>query len=227
MPLSLFAGGAGQLGTAGPSYTFTSLSIGTADASRKVYVCVGTRRAAGGAVSSMTIGGVSASAVVSVSTNSNANSVAIWCAVVPTGTTATVVVTLAGASAAYCSVKCYATTGDHTVEDFQSGSTGPISLSLAVKANGYLIGAGHGANAGPSATWTGITEDTDINTSTQSDTFSTASAAVVADGTASITYDTTGTAAIDGAVVVSLAPTVATNPTQRRRTAQRSIRSTF
>lgn len=75
------------------TYTFSSVAIGAADASRVVVVAVtGARGAGTPSISSVTIGGVSAT-LGRYETNGFSASVGIYAAVVPTGTTADVVVT--------------------------------------------------------------------------------------------------------------------------------------
>ena len=78
------------------SYSFASQPIGTASGSRRVVVAIGWAAAGAVTLSSVTIGGVSAS-IDADSGNANGNRrVYFASAVVPTGTTATVAITLSG-----------------------------------------------------------------------------------------------------------------------------------
>ena len=75
------------------SYTFSSQAIGTASSDRVVVVGTSGGSGATDAVSSMTIGGVSAVKAIGIVNNTGTE---IWYATVPTGTTASVVVNWGG-----------------------------------------------------------------------------------------------------------------------------------
>jgi len=85
------------------TYTWSSrnFAIGTADSTRLVVVAIGSRGgAATPTVSSVTIGGVSATAVVegrNVIASTSVDLISLWQAAVPSGTTATVSATFSGA----------------------------------------------------------------------------------------------------------------------------------
>jgi len=86
------------------SYTFSNLSVGTAATNRVVAVTIYSQSAS--AVSTVTIGGISATKAVEIYYTDAASVVAIYYAVVPTGTTASVVVNLAD-QAGRCAVGVY------------------------------------------------------------------------------------------------------------------------
>lgn len=74
--------------------TYTGLSIGATGTNRVIAAGVGSRNAGGiGAISSLTIGGISATKAIAVTNGAGDQSAEIWYASVPTGTTANVVVT--------------------------------------------------------------------------------------------------------------------------------------
>ena len=75
------------------SYTFSSQAIGTASSDRVVVVGTSGGSGATDAVSSMTIGGVSAVKAIGIVNNTGTE---IWYATVPTGTTASIVVNWGG-----------------------------------------------------------------------------------------------------------------------------------
>lgn len=153
------------------TYSFSSVSFGTATADRQIYI-VCTTGASGGAtrtVSSATIGGETASVVVQTSTATGGKDVAIIKASVPSGTSGTVSITFSGAClrAAISVYAVYnANTTDHaTASDVDEG---PLSVSINVPANGAVIaGVGCGGNTSSYnlTSWTGVNEDVDTSVS--------------------------------------------------------------
>ena len=111
------------------TYTFSAMPIGTAEANRRVIICVG-QRSTNPVVSSMTIGGVAATQDASV--NSSFNEAEIWSAVVPTGTTADVVVTFAAAQAR-CLIEVY------TIHNISSSSKTDSASGTGQGATANLI----------------------------------------------------------------------------------------
>jgi hypothetical protein len=146
------------------AYSFTSQNFGTASADR--HILVGTAAQAGTptAVSSMTIGGISASQVFARSgTNST---VAFWIAPVPTGTSGTVFITWA-AQRARCAAVIWALTGLLSTTAVDSGSaissgSSPLSDTVDVAAGGVCFAMAYDTGTGNrSWTWTGLTEMVD------------------------------------------------------------------
>src|SRR5262245_51584457 len=84
------------------TYTFTGLSIGAADATRRVICAVhwDANSVGGQTISSATIGGVSATIHGTAIDETSGSYVQFISALVPTGTTATVSVTFGGGNAA-------------------------------------------------------------------------------------------------------------------------------
>lgn len=149
------------------TYTFATQAIGTASADRYVLVCTATRGTAI-TVSSMTIGGVSA-ALVRRQQNGN-NTLEWWIALVPTGTTASIVVTWS-AGALRCSIGVWALTGlqsttatANAVDITLSGND--LSLSINVSAGGACFAAAFDPGV-KTFTWAGLTERFDIATEAQ------------------------------------------------------------
>ncbi|MCP5405407.1 MAG: hypothetical protein H6922_04185 [Pseudomonadaceae bacterium] len=142
-------------------YSYNNMNIGTASSDRHVVVIFQMQSNTAGAVASaMTIGGITATKLVS-SINVETET-SFWIANVPTGTTANIVTSLS-ATAVRSGLHVY------TLKDLQSAtpyatstSTAalPQDLSVSVPAGSAVI-AGTYADSCPGFTWTGLTEDND------------------------------------------------------------------
>lgn len=173
-------------------FTFSSINIGAADDFRTVVVCVGGFRASAilGDITSVTIGGVSAVYLLTPF-NGGAMLASIWAAVVPTGTTATIVVNHGNATTCGISVYRVVTqtsnipTVPASVLQFFNASgtvgdnrntpttTSPTTGSINAENNSAVIALSYGINT-INPTWTGLTQDTEIDTRSN-EWFSTAS----------------------------------------------------
>lgn len=149
------------------SYSLAAQAIGAASAERVVFVCVGTRNA-GQLASSITIGGISATKAIGATDPSGFNAAEIWYAVVPTGTTATVVINYSVAPPRI-GVSVYAAynllNGGATTQTGSSSAASP-TVSLAPPIHGIAIAYLFGA-AAVTVTWAGLTEDVDAQVSSQ------------------------------------------------------------
>jgi hypothetical protein len=151
------------------TYTFSARALGVAESTRRIAVGITSNISTNGrTISSVTIGGVSASEVVFArSDNGPASTLAaIWMAEVPTGTTGDVVVTFSAAMG-YCTIDIYrllnaSATAYHTATDI-TATANALSESLNLIANGAAIGVfiNGGTTAVRTTTWTNITEQTD------------------------------------------------------------------
>jgi hypothetical protein len=150
------------------TYTFSARALGVAESTRRIAVGITSNISTNGrTISSVTIGGVSASEVVFARyDNGNSNIAAIWIASVPTGTTGDVVVTFSAAMG-YCTIDIYrllnaSATAYHTATDI-TATANALSASLNLIANGAAIGVfiNGGTTAVRTTTWGGITEQTD------------------------------------------------------------------
>lgn len=115
----------------GASYTFTSKSIGTAEANRRVFVifCCQRNDTVSLTVTSATIGGVAATIAGQIEYKSGTNhSVCILYADVPTDTTATIVINKNFASNSG-SIHVYAVYGSSNVSFYSASNTTGITLS--------------------------------------------------------------------------------------------------
>ncbi len=138
------------------THTFSSKAIGTAAADRIVVVAVGASNSGGETVASMTIGGISATKISDA--QNTAGTSELWAAVVPTGTTADIVVTFTGSNNGHCAISVFAVTNaDSTASDTGSSTATPPSTTLDIVNNGGAIGVAwnHDASA---FTWTGLNE---------------------------------------------------------------------
>lgn len=170
------------------TYTFSGLSFGAADPDRYLVAVVAFRSGNSGiTINSLTIGGVTASHVV---TSSSADSLetrsAIYIAKVPSGTSGSVVMTLSG-TAARAGVSLYSLTGiaSATPAYTNSGSGSPVAFNFSLTHDGHAIAgqfegvtsaslstASADLNSGSNSVtatqttgqtdWTGLSEDIDF-----------------------------------------------------------------
>lgn len=154
------------------TYTFSAQNLGTADADRYIIVCAsGRSNATGRTISTITIGGVSATIVCSATRDDggiNSIAIAIAIAAVPTGTTGDIVVTYSGsmlrsAIQAYRAVDINSATPTDTVTS-NTGTTATSAGALDVAAGGFAIGCCTFAYAtsATSSSWSELTEDHDV-----------------------------------------------------------------
>jgi hypothetical protein len=200
-PLAVTFTDSDSSGSNNTTYTFTGLSIGTAAATR--YVIAGFAAEGGSnptAASSVTIGGVSATLLSGTGTYA-----AIYIALVPTGTTATVAITL-NAEASRCGVVVWtaANLSSASAQDTLTDTSDPLSGTIDVPSEGAVVAiAAHGNSNGHLFTWTGATEDAEFDRGTNR-TMSGAHAEVAAGETGRTVSATTTTSTDLHMVAVSL-----------------------
>jgi len=147
------------------TYTFTNHAIGAADPTRRVVVSVnlGYSIASGQTLLSATIAGIAATIHVNMS---GANVNAWISALVPTGTTANIVVTANGANCRRCAVMVYravnetVTTPHQTVTD-NTLTSATLSVAINIPAGGWVAAAAI-FNGNATVTWVGVTEQYDL-----------------------------------------------------------------
>lgn len=146
------------------TYTFASMDFGAADSDRCLIVTfTGRKGGAATTISGVTIGGVTATEIVQYSnSDSNSDISGLYSAIVPTGTSGDVVVSLndtlvRATGALYRAVGVDSCT---TPYDFDSDGSADPTTSLNVPAGGFAVAAAL-SNSNSSATWTGLTEDFD------------------------------------------------------------------
>lgn len=194
---------------ANTTYTFTSKSVGAANGTREVYVCIWLFSGVSATVSSVTIGGVGATSVTSSFAASNVGCL-IYKAPLASGTTATVVVNFSTTIAA-CAISVYRVinhnTTPHATATDNTLSSNALSASLAIPANGGAISCCQGLSSGSFAvTWSNITERYDTIGGASTNGFSSASKEVVSSETPTISATITATASFCSMCAVSFAP---------------------
>lgn len=146
------------------TYTFAGADIGTADTARCVIVSALSRKAgAAHTLSSMTIGGVSATIIQNQNnTVTNSDTAALAAAIVPTGATGDIVVTWStGVLRTQIGIWTAINTDNCTTpSDSDASTAADPSVTLTIPAGGVAVGSGLSA-AASSATWTGMTENFD------------------------------------------------------------------
>jgi hypothetical protein len=152
------------------TYTFASQNLGTAAADRVIIVTMATRKAGTAALTfdSVTIGGVSATINIQRQyAPANTSVAAIASAVVPTGTTGDIVITMS-ATVLRMQIGVSRVTGvaDHTtMYDSGGDDINPIAVSLNIPAGGFAVGAvvAGAVNNANNWTWANLTENYEIN----------------------------------------------------------------
>ena len=143
--------------TAQTTYTFSSQAIGTASTDRVVAVGVSAGNSPN-AVSTMTIGGVSAVKAIDVT---NGTETELWYATVPTGTTGDVVIVFAGGKGR-CGIGVWAMTGVTGVGNTNTSISSTSTLTVSGRNDAIVLGVWGGKDHA-SVTWSGLTEDFDID----------------------------------------------------------------
>lgn len=175
-----------ESGTSGSSITFSGLSFGVASSGRYLAACITWNSSPNHALASCTIGGVAATILTQVqSGGSGGQSCAIAIALVPTGTSGSVVANFGG-SVVNFAVELYSVLGIQSpaASSVATSVANAPTATLAVQANGGVLGVGRCSRTTPSATWAGITKDADvifggICATSASNNFATAQAALV------------------------------------------------
>lgn len=193
--------------TSGANPSWASQAIGTASSTRYVVVMVYSNAGSRQTVSSVTIGGVSATLLFTNNSDYGASArttTHFYGLLVTSGTTATIQVNWSGAPD-QTGISVYSVTGSTTPSVSQtaaSNGTATPSASLSIPVNGVGIGAAAGGNGG-TVTWTNLTEDLDLNAATFY-TFSTASSSSA--GTATRSAAPTAGSVANAFALIALQP---------------------
>lgn len=144
--------------------TYTSVAIGTASAGREVVVGIGAYLGGGsGTISAVTVGGVSLTE--RKNNGSTANPSGIWSGNVPTGTTATVVVTftttcqICSISVGYFNNAVTAGTGQTLYAPGDQNSPYTTSAAITVASGGFGIGFFWQTSGALTGAWANLTND--------------------------------------------------------------------
>lgn len=197
--------------SSGTTFTFTSHAIGTADPYRRVVVAAYPNGSSVSAISSITIGGVTAGIDVSLSTIITTGPMAIASLAVSSGTTADIVVNTTG-SASRCRIEVFEVVGNTGIPTFRTGdqtrSASATSLDRTLSdlfRNDEIIGAtglqGTSVDA-QNITWTNLTERSENNTGSTVRDMAVASA-ILGNHFTSRTFTTAITSAFEMGFVVA------------------------
>ncbi len=150
------------------SYTWSSAPIGTATSDRKVIVGVAsTGNNSGVSVSGCTIGGVSATQELYVSSTEpdNRSQLVFYSRTITSGTTATVTVNLTGSQDRFgmVSYSVYNSTGTNATASDTVDSSGVLSASVNCPDNGAVLGFAFNQENGGTWTWSGLSENVDVD----------------------------------------------------------------
>jgi hypothetical protein len=153
--------GSHEDGTNATTYTFSSASLGAAAGDRRIILGVCATQSSEQNISSVTIGGVTATKVVETS---GTRKVTILIAHVPSGTTGDIVVTYAGSGSARCGIGVWAATGltSDTAVDSTTSTASPGSLALTTVVGGFVVAVAQNGEDVSGTTWTDATEQYDI-----------------------------------------------------------------
>jgi hypothetical protein len=192
-------------------YNFTSQSFGSESADRYVLVGVAGQGASAAAVSSVTIGGVSATQLFSVS--STTNTVAFWIAAVPTGTSGAVFVQWVS-QRSRCAITVWrvvggvSTTAYDTGSEVNSGST-PLNDNVNIVEGGSCVGMVYDGGTGSRTwTWSGLTEAVDTTFASGRSYSAAAGNFASAETNRAISATPSGSTTANVLAIVSLAPLV-------------------
>lgn len=148
------------------SYTFSSVSLGTADADRHILVATGARASSARTITGVTIAGISATELRDSSADQTNGS--LWIAAVPSGTTGNIVLTYSGTMvrahiAVFRLVGINPTPVDVDSHGIAGSSSAARTVTLDSVAGGYAVGAYVASGASTTASWSGVTEDYDFS----------------------------------------------------------------
>lgn len=149
------------------SYTFTNVNIGTASNDRIVVVGIGSVSVSAGSVSSVTIGGNTAT----INTQASGGQTCVVSLLVTSGTTATIVVNYT-AGRGNCTIYVWTITKAKSIAaksaDSQSNTTSNPSITLNGEAGAVGCAVTFVSNTGTSSfTWAGMTENADQTAETR------------------------------------------------------------
>lgn len=150
------------------AYTFSSVSFGSATATRIIVATIATRKSPAPGISSVSIGGVSATLYLAIHASGDDYSTVIAIATVPSGTTGDIVVTCSGTTLG-CIINTFRLDGFSSAvpASQQSDATDPMSINVTCAANVAVIC--HAINyktSSPTMSWSGAAGVVE-----QSDTF--------------------------------------------------------
>ena len=149
-------------GSGATSYTFSSVSLPSADATRHIIVSVHMRKDTATSISSVTVNGVAATQAKSQA-GAGGDLCELWIAAVPSGETGDIVVALGGGAAFRLGVGWWRTysLSSATPTDTAASTADPADLTIDCDAGGIIVAAGFDQSAAANATWANLTEQFD------------------------------------------------------------------
>lgn len=196
------------------SYTFSSMPIGDAASDRLVVVGVQARVSSGQSnVTSVTIGGVAATEIATIDPDPGTTTIGLWQAAVPTGTTASVVVSFGGQTQTECGLAVFSirnmgsTTPSDTVATSGSTRNTHSTTGLTVPDGGGAVLFALDTDANSTAfSWSGATGQGTTRVAT-TDRYISAAMIPEGDGSApTISVTGTGVAGVIGLLGAAWAP---------------------
>jgi hypothetical protein len=147
--------------TVATTITFPTVDFGLADTNRHIVVAIELMMVnTGETITSVTIGGASATQAVVASNAGQGALAAVWHAAVPAGTSGSVVINTSG-NLQEASIHAYRVVSDtfavHDTDNDQATTAGSVDVALDVPAGGIAIAAGI-TRQGAGFTWTGALE---------------------------------------------------------------------
>lgn len=147
------------------THTHSGMTLGAADSGRYIIAAIDCRDASARTVSTLTIGGVTATLIYAYQTSGTI--CGFWVALVPTGTTGDVVITFSGSVArsgvsTYRLLTSYDPTAYSDAQQDTTATSNHLDITLNVPAAGVALAAVFYNNSTTaSITWSGLTEDYD------------------------------------------------------------------
>lgn len=159
------------------NHTFPNMAIGSPSATRRVVVAVGYRS---GGMSSVSVGGVALSKDASAASSSGIFSAEIWSGIVPSGSTADVVISTGNQS--WTTLSTFSVDSATVENTASANNASTLSVGLAATAGAYIVAIGVQSNP-DGVNWSApMVEAFDDGTNNQADGCSTASASNAAAG---------------------------------------------
>jgi hypothetical protein len=148
----------------GGTHTHSGLTFGPADPKRSIIVAFTGLNGVNGTVSSVTIGGVSASLVVRQQSQGLSTGVFIYIAAVPNGTSGSVVLGGVSASDWGSSVAVYSVLNLRSLIAADTGTDttnvgGSVSTSVSVPSNGVVVSTSYALGDSTNGTLSGVVRD--------------------------------------------------------------------
>lgn len=189
------------------NYTFSGMALGAAAADRRIAVAAVSRASGNRPITGIDIAGIGGTQIVNDrnSSGGNTTNAAIFIAHVPSGTSGNIVVSHS-ASQLRCAITVYRLTGTAGTSPSNgfSAANNP-SVSLDVPAGGAALAISY-TQANTTATWSGLTKDTDDDAETTTSQYSSAHDAFASAATGLNVQCTWGSNSLVGFAAAAFSP---------------------